>query len=154
MNFNCREANINDMKAVHDLIVELAIYEQEPNEVETTPEELVKLGFELEPPFFKCFVAELNNKIIGTAIVYNAFSTWKGKTVHLEDFIVNKNIRNKGVGSKLFDLVLRYSKKIGAKRLSLNALNWNENAINFYKKRGAKIINGWSIIHISEGDIN
>ena len=137
MNFNCREANINDMKAVHDLIVELAIYEQEPNEVETTPEELVKLGFEL-----------------GTAIVYNAFSTWKGKTVHLEDFIVNKNIRNKGVGSKLFDLVLRYSKKIGAKRLSLNALNWNENAINFYKKRGAKIINGWSIIHISERNIN
>jgi uncharacterized membrane protein len=54
----------------------------------------------------------------------------------------------------MFDLVLRYSKKIGAKRLSLNALNWNENAINFYKKRGAKIINGWSIIHISERNIN
>ena len=123
MNFNCREANISDMKAVHDLIVELAIYEQEPNEVETTPEELVKLGFELDPPFFKCFVAELNNKIIGTAIVYNAFSTWKGKTVHLEDFIVNKNIRNKVVGGKLFDLVLRYSKNIGAKRLSLNAIS-------------------------------
>ena len=144
-----REALEKDMNEVHKLIVELAIYEKEPNAVEIDVKELKEMGFSKTIPLFKCFVAEVKNTIVGAAIIYNIFSTWKGKTLHLEDLIVTEKMRNKGIGGKLFDKVILYGKKIGAKRISWNVIDWNKNAIDFYENRGAKIIDGWSIVHLS-----
>ena len=89
MKIKIRNAVKEDMKQVHNLIVELAIFEKEPDEVEIDERGLQKMGFEYENPLFHCFVAEVDNKIVGAAIIYNRFSTWKGKTLHLEDLIVD-----------------------------------------------------------------
>ena len=144
-----RNAAKTDMHQVHNLIVELAIFEKEPNEVEIDDKDLEKMGFEYENPLFHCFVAEAENKIVGAAIIYNRFSTWKGKTLHLEDLIVTKKMRGQGIGSKLFDKVILYGKESGAERISWNVIDWNRNAIEFYENRGAKIVDGWSIVHLS-----
>ena len=148
-----REASKKDMSSVHALIEELAIFEKEPDAVEIGINDLEKMGFEYESPLFKCFVAETNKDIIGAAIIYDRFSTWKGKTLHLEDLIITEKMRNKGIGSKLFDKVILYGKKIGAKRISWNVIDWNENAIKFYKSKGAKIVEGWSIVHLSDDNL-
>ena len=149
MKIKIRDAVKKDMLQVHNLIVELAVFEKESDEVDINSKDLETMGFENKTPLFKCFVAEFENKIIGAAIIYNRFSTWKGKTLHLEDLIVTKKMRGKGIGSKLFDNVILYAKKLGAKRISWNVIDWNKNAIDFYENRGAKIIDGWSIVHLS-----
>ena len=149
MKIKIRNSVKEDMKQVHNLIVELAIFEKEPDEVEIDERGLQKMGFEYENPLFHCFVAEVDNKIVGAAIIYNRFSTWKGKTLHLEDLVVTKKMRGQGIGSKLFDKVIFYGKESGAKRISWNVIDWNINAIEFYKNRGAEIVDGWSIIHLS-----
>ena len=148
-----REALEKDMNEVHKLIVELAIYEKEPDAVEISAQELKEMGFLKKNPLFKCFVAELENTIVGAAIIYNRFSTWKGKTLHLEDLIVTEKMRNKGIGGKLFDKVILYGKKIGAQRISWNVIDWNESAIKFYEGKGAEIVEGWSIVHLSNDNL-
>ena len=148
-----RDAVENDMSFVHKLIVELAVYEKEPNAVEIGVKELKEMGFSKKTPLFKCFVAEVENTIVGAAIIYNRFSTWKGKTLHLEDLIVTEKMRNKGIGGKLFDKVILYGKKIGAQRISWNVIDWNESAIKFYESKGAEIVEGWSIVHLSDDNL-
>lgn len=148
-----REAQKKDMNSVHKLIVELAVYEKEPDAVEIDIKELAKMGFSSTPPLFKCLIAEVNNTIVGAAIIYNRFSTWKGKTLHLEDLIITKTMRNNGIGSKLFDEVIRYGKKIGAQRISWNVIDWNQSAIKFYESKGAEIVKGWSIVHLSGNNL-
>ena len=148
-----REAQKKDMNSVHKLIVELAIYEKEPDAVEIDVKELTSMGFSSEYPLFKCLIAEVNNTIVGAAIIYNRFSTWKGKTLHLEDLIVTETMRNNGIGSKLFDEVIRYGKKIGAQRISWNVIDWNQSAIKFYESKGAEIVKGWSIVHLSGNNL-
>ena len=148
-----REAQKKDMNSVHKLIVELAIYEKEPDAVEIDVKELTSMGFSSEYPLFKCLIAEVNNTIVGAAIIYNRFSTWKGKTLHLEDLIVTETMRNNGIGSKLFDEVIRYGKKIGAQRISWNVIDWNQSAIKFYENKGAEIVKGWSIVHLSGNNL-
>ena len=98
-------------------------------------------------------VAEVDNKIVGAAIIYNRFSTWKGKTLHLEDLVVTKKMRGQGIGSKLLDKVILHGKESGAKRISWNVIDWNTNAIEFYKNRGAEIVEGWRIIHLSGNNL-
>ena len=124
-----REALEKDMNEVHKLIVELAIYEKEPDAVEISAQELKEMGFLKKNPLFKCFVAEVENNVVGAAIIYNRFSTWKGKTLHLEDLIITEKMRNIGIGGELFDKVILYGKKIGAQRISWNVIDWNESAI-------------------------
>ena len=148
-----REAQKKDMNSVHKLIVELAIYEKEPDAVEIDVKELTNMGFSSTPPLFKGLIAEVNNTIVGAAIIYNRFSTWKGKTLHLEDLIVTETMRNNGIGSKLFDEVIRYGKKIGAQRISWNVIDWNQSAIKFYENKGAEIVKGWSIVHLSGNNL-
>ncbi len=148
-----REAQKKDMNSVHKLIVELAVYEKEPDAVEIDIKELANMGFSSTPPLFKCLIAEVNNTIVGAAIIYNRFSTWKGKTLHLEDLIITKTMRNNGIGSKLFDEVIRYGKKIGARRISWNVIDWNQSAIKFYESKGAEIVKGWSIVHLSGNNL-
>lgn len=148
-----REAKANDMKSVLNLIRELAIFEKEPDAVEVTEAYLVNAGFGSQPEF-KCFVAEISQNIVGMALVFNRFSTWKGTVLHLEDLIVNQNYRGKGIGAALLDTVVNYGKQLGVKRISWEVLDWNTGAIKFYEQKGANILNTWRVVHLNENGIN
>tara|TARA_B100000378_G_C17985964_1_gene392150 strand:- start:2 stop:472 length:471 start_codon:yes stop_codon:yes gene_type:complete len=149
MDITIRKAKKEDMSRVHELIMELAVYEKLPQEVEVNPSDLVNDGFG-EKPLFHCFVAEVNSTVEGMAILYNRYSTWKGKTVHLEDLIVTKNMRNKGIGALLLDKVILFGKEMSVKRISWEVIDWNKKAIKFYERKGAKLISDWSIIHLNK----
>ena len=148
MDITIRKAKKEDMSRVHELIMELAVYEKLPQEVEVNQNDLVNDGFG-ENPLFHCFVAEVNSKVEGMAIIYNRYSTWKGKTVHLEDLIVTKNMRNKGIGALLLDKVILFGKEMSVKRISWEVIDWNKKAIKFYERKGAKLISDWNIIHLN-----
>ena len=149
MDITIRKAKKEDMSRVHELILELAIYEKLPQEVEVNQSDLINDGFG-ENPLFHCFVAEVNSIVEGMAIIYNRYSTWKGKTVHLEDLIVTKNMRNKGIGALLLDKVILFGKEMNVKRISWEVIDWNKKAIKFYERKGAKLIDDWNIIHLNE----
>ena len=148
MDITIRKAKKEDMSRVHELIMELAVYEKLPKEVEVNQSDLVNDGFG-ENPLFHCFVAEVNSKVEGMAIIYNRYSTWKGKTLHLEDLIVTKNMRNKGIGALLLDKVILFGKQMNVKRISWEVIDWNKKAIKFYERKGAKLISDWNIIHLN-----
>lgn len=147
-----RDAVQNDMKQVLMLIKELAKFEKEPNAVILNEEQLVRDGFS-ENPKFKCFVAESNNEIIGMALGYPRYSTWKGVTMHLEDLIVTKSRRGNGIGSLLFSKFINYAHSIRVKRIEWAVLDWNVNAIEFYEKNGAKILSDWRVAQMDEDSI-
>jgi len=153
MNYTIRLGTKTDMKSVHELIVELAIYEKEPHAVELTVQDLEIDGYGKQPKFI-CFVAEMDNTIVGTALIYNRYSTWKGQVLHLEDLIVKKRFRGRGLGSGLLDEVVKYGNKIRVKRISWDVLDWNESAIAFYEKKGADVKRDWDVVHLDENGIN
>lgn len=140
------------MPAVLDLIKELATFEKEPNAVVVTVDELVKEGFG-DTPLFNTFVAEVDGEIIGTALFYYRFSTWKGKTIHLEDLIVKQEKRGTGAGSALYKEVIRFAKQDGVRRVEWVVLNWNTHAINFYERSGATILQDWLTVQMDEEGI-
>lgn len=148
-----RKGTKNDMPAILNLIKELAIFENEPHAVVVSAEDLVKDGFG-ENPLFTTFVAEDDNEIIGMALFYYRFSTWKGKTIHLEDLIVTENKRGTGAGFKLYAEIIKEGKKENVRRIEWNVLDWNTPAIDFYKKSGAKIIEDWRVVHMDEEGID
>lgn len=152
MNVLVRDAVQNDMKQVLMLIKELAKFEKEPNAVIINEEQLVRDGFSKNPKF-KCFVAESNNEIIGMALGYPRYSTWKGMTMHLEDLIVTKSRRGNGIGSLLFSKFINYAYSLKVKRIEWAVLDWNVNAIKFYKKNGAKILSDWRVAQMDEDSI-
>lgn len=147
-----RDAVQNDMKQVLMLIKELAKFEKEPNAVILNEEQLVRDGFSKNPKF-KCFVAESNNEIIGMALGYPRYSTWKGVTMHLEDLIVTKSRRGNGIGSLLFSKFINYAHSLRVKRIEWAVLDWNVNAIEFYEKNGAKILSDWRVAQMDEDSI-
>lgn len=147
-----RDAKKEDMPKVLSLIQELATFEKEPNAVEVTVEDLEKDGFGTHPQFH-CFVAEVNSNIEGIALVYNRYSTWKGRAIHLEDLIVSETMRGKGVGSKLLDEVVKYGHKLGVRRINWEVLDWNEPAIAFYEKNGANVMRDWDVVQLNEEGI-
>jgi GNAT superfamily N-acetyltransferase len=152
MNFTIRKAQKEDMPEVLNLIKALAIFENEPNAVEITVDELQKAGFGLQPEFH-CFVAEVNNKIEGIALVYRRYSTWKGSALHLEDLIVSQNMRGTGIGTALLDEVIKYGHSLNVKRINWEVLDWNKPAITFYEKKGAKVLKDWDVVHLDEQGI-
>ena len=152
MSILIRDAVQNDMKQVLMLIKELAKFEKEPNAVILNEEQLVRDGFSKNPKF-KCFVAESNNEIIGMALGYPRYSTWKGVTMHLEDLIVTKSRRGNGVGSLLFSKFIKYAHSLRVKRIEWAVLDWNVNAIEFYEKNGAKILSDWRVAQMDEDSI-
>lgn len=152
MDYIIREAEKQDMPQVLELIKELAAFEEEPDAVEVTVADLEKESFG-EHPSFLCFVAEMKQEIVGIALVYFRFSTWKGKTVHLEDLIVRQDKRNLGIGKALYTEVLKYAWQQDVRRVEWVVLNWNENAIKFYEKTGAKVLKDWYIAQIDKKSI-
>ena len=131
-----RAAKPGDGQAIFSLIKELALYEKAPEQVSNSVEQLSQ-------DLFKSFiceaiVAEENKEIAGFALFYTAYSTWKGKILYLEDFYVKENHRNKGIGNMLFEKVVQIAKDKKVKRMDWQVLEWNEPAINFYKKYNAK----------------
>jgi len=149
MSFIIRKGQKEDMKNVMQLIKELAAFEKLPNEVETTEAELVKDGFS-DVPKFMTFVAQENNEIIGTALFYERYSTWKGRIIHLEDLIVTEQKRGLGVGIALYKSILKHAYDLGAKRVVWDVLSWNKNAIDFYKSTEATILDDWQVVHMRE----
>ena len=152
MEFLIRKAKATDMSKVLDLIVELAIFEKEPLAVEISVDDLIQHGIGSSSDF-DCFVAEAANNIVGIALVYTRFSTWKGRVLHLEDLIVSKNMRGKGVGSALLDRVVKHASDLKVKRVSWEVLDWNTPAIQFYEAKGADVKRDWDVVHLNEEGI-
>ena len=149
MSFIVRKAERQDMPQVLDLIKELAVFEKEPDAVEVTVEDLEKEGYG-NNPLFHCFVAELDKKIVGIALVYYRFSTWKGRTIHLEDLIVSESHRGTGIGMALYKKVMEFADDNKVKRVEWNVLDWNTNAIEFYENTGAHILDDWRVVQMSK----
>ncbi|MEM0931334.1 MAG: GNAT family N-acetyltransferase [Bacteroidota bacterium] len=149
MDFSIRDARETDMEQVLALVQELADFEKEPGAVEVNLLDLKKHGFGNDP-MFHCFVAESVDKIVGIALIYPRYSTWKGPVIHLEDLIVTQSMRGKGVGSALLDRVVSYGKSLGVKRISWEVLDWNEPAISFYESKGAKVMRDWDVVQLDE----
>ncbi|MFD2908295.1 GNAT family N-acetyltransferase [Flavobacterium ardleyense] len=148
-----RNATKNDMPSVLELINELAVFEKEPEAVVVTVDDLVRDGFS-DNPLFECFVAEDKNEIIGMALYYYRFSTWKGKTIHLEDLIVREDKRGTGAGFALYTEIIKKGKAENVRRIEWNVLDWNTPAINFYEKSGAHVLDDWRVVHMDENGIN
>ncbi|MHC2990648.1 GNAT family acetyltransferase [Pontibacter sp. HJ8] len=144
-----RRGTMDDLPQVHALIQELAEYEKAPEEVTNTVEDMRWDGFG-ENPIFKYFVAESEEGIVGIALYYTAYSTWKGKMIFLEDLVVTERMRRSGIGKLLFDAVALEAREVGAKRFKWQVLEWNEPAIAFYKKIGANLDGEWINCNMSE----
>jgi len=140
------------MPSVLELIQELAIFEKEPDAVVVTADDLVRDGFS-ENPLFQCFVAEVDSEIIGMALFYYRYSTWKGKTIHLEDLIVKENKRGTGAGFALYKEIIKQGKAENVRRIEWNVLDWNTPAIDFYEKSGAKVLSDWRVVHMDDKGI-
>jgi len=140
------------MPAVLELIKELAVFENEPDAVVVTVEDLERDGFTANP-LFNTFVAEVDGNIIGMALFYYRYSTWKGRTIHLEDLIVTESMRGTGAGSLLYKEVFKFAKAEGVRRVEWAVLDWNTPAINFYEKTGAKVFDDWRVAQMNEEGI-
>ena len=148
-----RKATKADMKSVLDLIQELATFEKEPEAVVVTEADLIRDGFS-QNPLFHCFVAEVENNVIGIALYYYRYSTWKGKTIHLEDLIVRENQRGTGAGFALYSEIIAQGKRDNVRRIEWAVLDWNTPAIEFYNKTGAKLLNDWRVVQMDEEGID
>ena len=147
-----RFAKPNDVSAILELIRQLAIFEKQPNAVETTKEELLREGFG-EYPLYRCFVAEIEQEIVGIALFYYRFSTWKGRTIHLEDLMVKQEYQQAKIGTALFEAVAKVAKDEKVRRFEWEALNWNTPAINFYKKYNTSIDHEWVLCKLYYDDL-
>ncbi|MDC3388659.1 GNAT family N-acetyltransferase [Flavobacteriaceae bacterium] len=150
MLFKVRKIRIQDLSSVLNLIIELAEFEKEPDAVEITLEDFTK---DFSNNLFDCLIAENQNGIIGIALYYNRYSTWKGKTIHLEDLIVTQNERGNGVGKALLNEIVSLAKKSKVRRVEWNVLDWNKDAITFYEGVGANILDNWLVVQLDENGI-
>ena len=148
-----REGIKEDLPKVLELINELADYEKALEEVTITLEDLENDGFG-DTSYFSFLVAEHNKTIIGMSFYFIRYSTWKGKFLYLEDFIVKEEFRNQGIGNLLFEATINICKKKSLNGMIWQVLDWNTPAINFYKKYGARISTDWYNGTLSKQQIN
>jgi GNAT superfamily N-acetyltransferase len=137
-----REAVREDCKRILELVVELAVYENEPDAVTVTPTHFEESGFGVNP-VWKAFVAEVDGKVQGFALVYIRFSTWRGQMLYLEDFYVTPEYRKLKLGKQLFDKVLDYAKELKLVGITWQVLDWNQLAIDFYEKYPTQFDKNW-----------
>lgn len=150
MLFKIRKTKREDLSAVLTLIKELAKFEKELNSVEINLEDLTN---DFSDGLFDCLIAEKQGSIIGIALYYNRYSTWKGKTIHLEDLIVTKSERGIGVGKALLNELVLLAKSSNIRRVEWNVLDWNKKAIDFYENVGATILKNWLVVQLDEKSI-
>jgi GNAT superfamily N-acetyltransferase len=148
-----RKGQKEDMNGVLALIQELAAFEKEPDAVLITADDLISDGFG-DKPLFQVFVAEAEEEIVGIALYYYRYSTWKGKTIHLEDLVIKENMRGTGLGYALYSEIIKQGQKDKVRRIEWNVLDWNTPAIDFYEKSGAKILDEWRVVQMDEAAIN
>jgi len=142
MPITIRRAVKEDCPRLLELINELAVYEKAPEEVTVTFDHFVDSGFG-EQPVWWAFVAEVDGKVEGFALYYIRYSTWKGQRLYLEDLIVTEEMRGRGLGKLLFDRLIEETKEKGFSGMVWQVLDWNEPAINFYRKYKASFDGGW-----------
>lgn len=135
-------ATKNDVPQMLELIKELAVFEKAPKEVINTSEQMLKDGFGNDK-IYDAFVAKVDGQIIGTAIVYYRYSTWKGKCLYLEDLIVTEAYRGLGAGKLLFEKCIAFGIEQNCKLMCWQVLDWNTPAIDFYKKYNATLDGEW-----------
>jgi len=143
-----RKAEKKDLAAVHALVTELAVYENEPEAVTAT---IKDYEADFEAGFFDSLVAEIDGQIVGIALFYTAYSTWKGRMLYLEDFVVTQSHRRQGIGELIFEAVIAEARRIGVNRMKWQVLDWNEPAIKFYEKYNAEFDKGWLNVNLSKG---
>ena len=141
-NVRIRIGTANDTPKVLGLVRELAVFENAPNEVTLTIDELIEDGFGANP-IYGLFVAEEYSEIIGMALYYEKYSTWKGRSLFLEDIIVTESKRGLGIGHRLFKEVISVAKTKNSARMEWQVLDWNEPAITFYRQHNAELNGEW-----------
>ena len=142
MEINIRRAVKDDCPRLMELVNELAVYERAPQEVTVTMKHFEESGFG-DKPVWWAFVAEVENRVVGFALYYIRYSTWKGQAMYLEDILVTNEMRGKGIGNLLFERLFVEAKEKGFNRIAWQVLEWNEPAINFYKKYNAAFDGEW-----------
>ena len=135
-----RLATAADIPAIHALVYELAVFEKEPEAVFTTPEEYLE---DFNNGLFESHVAELDGQVVGMTLFFMMYSSWKGKMLYLDDFVVNEAHRGLGVGQMLFDSFVEEARIRGCRLVKWQVLDWNEPAIKFYEKNGSIIEKNW-----------
>jgi len=153
MQVNLREARREDCPRLLELVHELALFEKAPQEVDVSLAEFEDAGFG-NKPVWKAFVAEVAEYIVGFALYYVRYSTWKGRRIYLEDLIVTEEWRGKGIGKLLFDRIVQETKELGFSGMVWQVLDWNQPAIDFYKKYEAGIEAGWLNASLSKKQIH
>ncbi len=148
-----RRARPEDAEGMHQLICELAAYERAADEVAITPEQLRRDGFEA-PQRYEAVVAERAGELVGLALYYPRYSTWKGVCYYLEDLVVREDLRGRGLGKRLLLAVAQDAQKAGAARLQWQVLDWNTPAIAFYEGIGAFIDREWFDCKLNKSELN
>jgi GNAT superfamily N-acetyltransferase len=147
MSIVIRKGIREDVPTMFELVTELAIYEKAPEQVTNTVEQMYIDGFG-ENPIFGSIVAEVDGVVVGMSLYYYRYSTWKGKRLYLEDLIVSEKKRGLGLGEMLLNATIQQARDTSCTGLMWQVLDWNEPAINFYKKFGARFDEGWINVHI------
>jgi GNAT superfamily N-acetyltransferase len=142
MEIKIRKAVRKDCVRMMELIQELATYEKAPDEVTVKLDHFEESGFGPNPVWW-AFVAEVQGVVIGMALYYVRYSTWKGQRMYLEDILVTEDMRGQKIGSLLFDALIVEAKEKGFNGMNWQVLDWNEPAINFYKKYNANFDPEW-----------
>lgn len=152
MEITIRRADRADCPRLLELIRELAVYERAPEEVTVTIQEFEEAGFGANP-VWKAFVAEADGQVQGFGLYYIRYSTWKGCRMYLEDLLVTEQMRGLGIGKLIFDRLVREAVEAGFNGMTWQVLDWNEPAINFYKKYNAHLDGGWINAALSKEQI-
>jgi GNAT superfamily N-acetyltransferase len=141
-NIEIRKAETADLSSVYQLVKELAIYENAPEEPSNPLETFIQDGTG-EHPKYHVLLALFGNEIVGMALYYLGYSTWKGSMMYLDDLVVRESWRRKGIGKKLINSLIGSARSHGVNQLRWHVLDWNEPAIAFYKKIGANLDPTW-----------
>ncbi len=143
MTINIRKGTAADMKNVHELVMELAVFEKAPGEVITNPDILTKDGYGERDNFRTLIAEDENNRTVGVCLYYIAYSSWKGRMLFLDDLIIHEPYRSQGIGTNLMKELFNICKEEQVKQMRWQVLDWNESAIKFYEKLGAFIDKDW-----------
>ena len=153
MPLRLRHATSQDAEVIYKFIVDLALYEREPDAVKTSPDVLRRQLRDEHPPF-RCVIAEVDNEPCGFALYFHNYSTWRGSAgIYLEDLFVDPTYRGQGIGQALLKFLAKATVSTGGHRLEWSVLDWNESAIQFYRQLGAYPMNEWTTWRLTDSEL-